>query len=134
MDSEEANVDSVSQKNSLEEDDLIRQIESSFAAANRNAPEVLVGFTEPSPWGKPLPENPLETQLDKKLEKLANRSKTQRAGGSAEDSYLPAVDCKAEEPDVAPLVRSLRSPKQPGALSNIELPTFRNAKVASFRR
>ncbi len=156
-DSQDANIakaiDAASPKNSSEENDLIQQIASSFAAANHNtapevASEVLVGFTEPSPWGKPRPEAQPEIQLEKRpeaqpeaqpeiqsnkqLEKPANDSK-KRVSRSAEDSYLPAVDSRID-PEVVPLVRSLRSQKQPGSLSNIKLPTFRNAKVASFRR
>ncbi len=154
-DGEEVEIDSTSPKNALqnasEETDLIHQIESTFVAANRSAPEEVITFTEPSPWGKPLAQ-PLETQLDKKIEKLASGSKAQQVSGSAEDSYLPvleravversaversAVERSAVESrvdDAASLVEALRSQKQPGSRSNIELPTFRNAKVASFRR
>ncbi|PZO22856.1 MAG: hypothetical protein DCF25_01770 [Leptolyngbya foveolarum] len=136
-DSKEANIVSVTQKNASEEDDLIRQIESSFTAANRYAPEEIVGFTEPSPWGKPLPEKQSEKQLNKELnkelERLANNAKAQQVSRSAEDSYLPTVGSEVD-PAVEPSMQPVRSQTQPGSLSNIKLPTFRNAKVASFRR
>ena len=134
-DSEKVNTDPLPVKKSSGEDDLIHQIENSFAAANRNAPEVLIGFTEPSPWEKPLSEEQSEKQpeeqLDKKLGKLADGAKAQPVSSGAEDSYLPASDDPADP--AATAVRSGRSPR-PVSLSNVKLPTFRNAKVASFRR
>ena len=107
-----------------EKADLIRQIENSFAAANHSASEETVSFTEPSPWHSPQPES--------KPEQVEATSVSQ-APSPAEESYLPAIDSQMSS-TVAPLVKPLRSQKKPVSLSNIELPTFQNAKMASFRR
>ena len=112
------------EKVSLEKDDLIHQIERSFAATSRSVQEETVAFTEPSPWGAPLAEK----SSDKKLEKVA-------AGLSSNDlgeNYLPVFDSKVDAA-ISPLVKPLKPQKKSSSLSDIELPTFQNAKVASFR-
>ena len=101
-------------------DDLIHQIERSFATS-RQAFEETVEFTEPSPWGTPL-------------------AAKQSDNRDTDSSYLPATDGQAGAA-ISPLVKPLRvstkkaahTSRKSSSLSNIELPTFQNAKVASFR-
>ena len=127
---------SASKSNSLDKDDLIHQIERSFAATSRQPSEEPVAFTEPSPWGV----SPSEKQSDRKLERIAAGIEGRQASNS-KDSYLPMVDSQINSA-VSPLVKPLRvstrkaAPAQSrsSSLSDIELPTFQNAKVASFRR
>ena len=138
-DSIKVETESATPEDASDSDELIHQIERSFSTASREVPEETVAFTEPSPWGAPLSE----TQSDKKLEKIAAGVETRLVrhdpdvssaeASSAADRYLPAVDSKASAA-VSPLVKPLRSQKKTGSLSDIELPTFQNAKVASFRR
>ena len=138
--SEEVESTAPETSDSPQDDHLIHQIERSFAATSHPVIEESVAFTEPSPWGKPLPGQQSDRGVDKKLEKLASGDKSARSN-RMEASYLPAVDSNASE-TISPLVKPLRvsarkatpTPTSAGTLSNIELPTFQNAKVASFKR
>ena len=116
--------ETVSESPSSGKADLIRQIETSFASANRRTAEEAVGFTEPSPWQSPEPESKPEP---------AEATSVSQSPSPAEDNYLPVMNSQVGA-DIAPLVKPLRSQKKPVSLSNIELPTFQNAKMASFRR
>ncbi len=99
-------------------------VEKSFAAATRQRLETEVAFTEPSPWGKPLPQ-PVETIP----------AAAQAAMSQALDSYdyLPATESTTDS-TIAPVVKPLRPQKKIGSLASIELPRFPNAKVGSFKR
>ena len=116
--------------------ELIHQIETSFAAANRQSPEPEVAFTEPSPWGQPL-----SARAEEGIEKMAAVASYDEASDKAEkreneaveETYLPALDGRGDAA-ISPLVNPLRSQKKTGSLSGLELPTFQNAKIASFRR
>jgi hypothetical protein len=92
-------------------------VEASFIAATHQAPaakaEVEVAFTEPSPWGKPLPE---------------------AAAANPATDYLPMMDAQMAGPAISPLVKPLRSQKKIGSLAAVQLPTFEKAKAGSFKR
>lgn len=120
-----------SEKETHQSEDLIHQIETSFVAAKAESPELEVAFTEPSPWGKPLSDRAAEG-LEKLAAVASDNEVSQDSQSSVEEGYLPAADSRVGE-SVSPLVKPLRSQKK-SSLSNIELPTFHNAKVASFRR
>lgn len=102
--------------------DQIRQIETSFSAASHQVSEEPIAFTEPSPWKSSLPEH-----------KKTDAESSSHTRNNADSEYLPAIDSRIDA-TVAPLAQPLRSPKKSASLSSIELPTFENAKVASFRR
>ena len=86
-------------------------------ASQPSEPEVL--FTEPSPWGNPSPDQ------------AANPADCLPADCLPAD-YLPAIDSPAASA-VSPVVKPLRSQKKI-SMASVELPTFPNAKVASFKR
>ncbi|MEL7069307.1 MAG: hypothetical protein AAGN15_11730 [Cyanobacteria bacterium J06581_3] len=75
-----------------------------------------VGFTEPSPWGKPLTE----------------KLKASAADPSAADSS--AADPNLEDSAVSPVVKPLRPQRKIGSMSAVQLPTFEKAKATSFKR
>lgn len=80
-------------------------------------------FTEPSPWGKPLPEAVTAT-----TEKTAVTSPSQTP------DYLPAID-SADSSAISPVVNPLRTQKKKvSSLAAVELPTFETAKAGSFKR
>ncbi|MEL7360166.1 MAG: hypothetical protein AAFN40_27000 [Cyanobacteria bacterium J06560_6] len=70
-----------------------------------------VGFTEPSPWGKPL---------------------TEKLKASAADPN--AADPNLEDSAVSPVVNPLRPQRKIGSMSAVQLPTFEKAKATSFKR
>jgi hypothetical protein len=98
-------------------------VEESFMAATHQTPtakaDVEVGFTEPSPWGKPLPESAPPASP------VTNYPVT---------DYLPMMDGQMVGPAISPLVKPLRSPKKIGSLAAVQLPTFEKAKAGSFKR
>ncbi|MGB3293525.1 MAG: hypothetical protein WBB01_11115 [Phormidesmis sp.] len=102
-------------------------VASSFAAATGQLSDAEIGFTEPSPWGHPLPEQP--EQPERNLAEPAADSATV----SPPTGYLPVIDDTAA---VSPLVKPTRSPKKLSSLSAVQLPTFEKAKAgnSSFQR
>ncbi len=100
-------------------------VEKSFAAATRERLETAANFTEPSPWGKPLPQPGEEV--------LPAVAQAGIAQSHSHYDYLPATEGTTDS-TVAPVVNPLRTQKRIGSLASVELPTFPNAKVGSFRR
>ena len=101
------------------EADIVAPVEPiAPAASTQSEPEVL--FTEPSPWGNPL------------AEKAATAQVTAETAAVSQD-YLPATSSPTAS-TVSPGVKPLRSPKKIGSMASVELPTFPNAKVGSFKR
>lgn len=98
-------------------------VASSFAAATGQLSDAETGFTEPSPWGSPLPEQPQQSEAQAAPAQVA----------APPTGYLPVVDDTAA---VSPLVRPVRSPKKLSSLSAVQLPTFEKAKASnsSFQR
>ncbi|PZO60409.1 MAG: hypothetical protein DCF15_01855 [Phormidesmis priestleyi] len=79
-----------------------------------------VGFSEPSPWGKPLPDT---------TKKSEDASKATAARETADK----AVE-EADSTGISPIVKEWRSPRKLTSLSAVQLPTFEKAKAGSFRR
>ena len=103
-------------------------VETSFAAATRQRLETAVTFTEPSPWGKPLP------QKVEAMPAAAQVAISQPLDQSLESyDYLPATESTTDS-TIAPVVKPLHPQKKIGSLASVELPTFPNAKVGSFKR
>ncbi|MEM9089692.1 MAG: hypothetical protein AAGC93_13205 [Cyanobacteria bacterium P01_F01_bin.53] len=90
------------------------------------------GFTEPSPWGKPLPGQTSEPVSPAVSATLKSPKKT--AKQPVELDYLPAVDA-ATASKISPVVKPLRTQKKKvSSMSAVELPTFQTAKAGSFKR
>lgn len=92
-------------------------IEPYSPPAGEPLPASAVAFTEPSPWGRPLP---------------APGGKSADQDDERESQYLPAVE--DETSDIAPVVNRLRAQKKISSLSAVQLPTFETAKSGSFKR
>ncbi len=103
------------------------KVEESFAAATGQLSAEEIGFTEPSPWGKPLPESAEEA--------VAETTDTTTGAPSTDYSplgYSPLNDQAGST--VSPLVKSVRSHKKVSSMAAVQLPTFQKAKTGSFRR
>ena len=103
-------------------------VEKSFAAATRQRLETAITFTEPSPWGKPLPQKveAIPAAAHVAISPLLDQSPDSY-------DYLPATESTTDS-TIAPVVKPLHPQKKIGSLASVELPTFPNAKVGSFRR
>jgi myosin heavy subunit len=126
----------------------------SFAVAATRQSDPKVIFTEPSPWGSPLPKKMPERMPEGMSERaIAAQSAAQAATkiaaaqaaaqATTQTTIQTTIQATAnpayaalgtDASAVSPLVNPLRSPKKVGSLAAVELPTFPNAKVGSFKR
>ena len=107
---------------------IAAKVEESFAAATGQSSTEEIGFTEPSPWGKPLPETTLpETTEEAAVESAVKTTVNQPA------DYSPLMNNQAGS-TVSPLVKPERSPKKVSSMAAVQLPTFERAKAGSFKR
>ncbi len=103
--------------------EAIALAESLAAAASRQGdPQVI--FTEPSPWGSPLPKNT----------RAVTTAQGEAVAAPATPVNLAYSAASTADSKLSPLVNPLRSQKKIGSLASVELPTFPNAKVGSFKR
>ncbi|MGI8935326.1 MAG: hypothetical protein ACR2FS_14760 [Phormidesmis sp.] len=112
---------------------IATRVEESFAAATGQSSAEEIGFTEPSPWGKPLPETTLpETTLPETTEEAAVGAAVKTTVNQPAD-YSPLMNNQAGS-TVSPLVKPERSPKKVSSMAAVQLPTFERAKAGSFKR
>ncbi|MEL6815556.1 MAG: hypothetical protein AAFP03_12170 [Cyanobacteria bacterium J06598_3] len=90
-------------------------------------------FTEPSPWGKPLPET-IPAAAEKTSEATMGKKAIAPLNLPKSD-YLPAMDGGTASSAISPVVNPLRTQKKKvNSLAAVELPTFETAKAGSFKR
>ncbi len=122
---------------------IAAKVEESFAAATGQSSTEEIGFTEPSPWGKPLPETTLpettlpettlpETTLPETTEEAAIETAVKATVNQPAD-HSPLTNNQAGS-TVSPLVKPERSPKKVSSMAAVQLPTFERAKAGSFKR
>ncbi len=119
--------------------ELPAKIAESFATASKEpsktissakpvTPTATVEFTEPSPWGKPLPETARKSKEAPKITAETFAETTEAETIEAETTE------KANSTGTSPVMKEWRSPKRLTSLSAVQLPTFEKVKAGSFRR
>ena len=111
---------------------IAAKVEESFAAATGQSSAEEIGFTEPSPWGKPLPETALPEAAQEATEETAVETAVKATVNRPAD-YSPLMNNQAGS-TVSPLVNPERSPRKVSSMAAVQLPTFERAKTGSFKR